>query len=188
MHNSEPSLSPGSQKHCWRSGIYAEIWRMSWLCERYVTERKDLNEEGNQHTLSSPAVNKYLLSTHYILAFGIQRSLPLWSLHFCRMWKWRAHGWKLGNANHLGVTKFKQESLEIRLQITKSFITWWNRRSQGAYFPGFCKGKGGISLIFVSLEYNSAWPVAAAQHTNEWMTLDRPVNNEKYISERESLV
>ena len=55
---------------------------MSWLCERYVTERKDLNEEGNQHTLSSPAVNKYLLSTHYILAFGIQRSLPLRSLQF----------------------------------------------------------------------------------------------------------
>ena len=31
-----------------------------------MTERKDLREEGNQNTLSSPAVTKYLLSTHYI--------------------------------------------------------------------------------------------------------------------------
>ena len=164
---------------------------MTWLCERYATERQDLNEEGTQHTVSSPAVSKHLLTTHYILGFEIQRSLPLWSLRFCRMWnvRRRAHRWKLGNANHLGETKCEQESLELRLRITKSSITWWSRRSQGAYFPGFCKGKGGISLIFVSLEYNSACLVAAAwQPMNEWMTLDRPVNNEKYILERESLV
>lgn len=68
----------------------------------------------------------------------------------------KAHGVKpVGNAKHLSVAKVSERAGRLycragRGQITVFVITQRSMRSQGAHFPGFCKGQGSILLIFIS--------------------------------------